>query len=1145
MVCQVDAQKYELPKIIPPSTTAQNFMRYGEIPVDYSTGVPKINIPIYTIQGKKISLPISISYHASGIKVHDVASEVGLGWILNAGGIVSRTILTSNDEQDHYSDKKYSNAEDFLSWVGNTVNNSYNPSCVNYPGVHVVEMLLNANPGDDLISDRYFYQLPNGSSGVFRYEYKKNGISESSPPIMLPYRPYKIEKNVLRTSYGNDVTEYRITDDEGVLYKFQRFQEPNNGSTEWFITDMISADGTETIKFNYSPQRVISRGTPTSSLLLPKNFIMGAGNNDCDPSQFEPYPISRGMVTDHRSYSVALSSIESNDLIVSISYSDREDFQYLKKISEIKIATKRKPENIEKKFVFNHSYFGNLVNTPEHEKTDKRLKLDSINVLGRDMSSQESFSFYYESQNLPPYSSQSIDFWGYYNGANNGSLVPKNFLPKKYQNTGDGGDRMADDGSLAKACMLREIKYPLGGKTKFEFERAYVNGVVSTPNGDGYFGGFRVSKITNYSSKNEVSNIKTYKYEFPHYNIIGGDFYTYLQKYIDHSDPLRDFVYCSEFGGCWHKYSREIVSSTPIIPHDLSPGLPIAYSSVYEYDGTISENKGYTLYSYNMPSLISYTGDLREQHAFQEDRGNYEPKLTYKLIKNNEESKIAEEWNYYSNHFEQEFNTGINITRTLTNFAHDKQIDLANDGCHGCVMDYVQSIKANDTKAYSNANLLDYNIKRTYDQIDKSRYIDQRVDYSYNQHNLMVKDMTIVNTLGDNILTEYKYPYDFATLSPYNMMLMKNILTPVIEETITNTSKGKQIEKLRTVYDTWNGNIIEPKLIKAQTDVFFPLEDKVTFMSYDEKSNITSLKKNDDIPITYIWGYDKNLPIAKVDNSNLVSQLGSENQDKFISTSLYIPMGNTSYELGSFTITEEKNYKIDRNYENIPSIYSIMYQIRFENLNNNADSVSFTDITPSGGHTHTFTSQSQLLKPGTYKVHLSNIGYNGYQGFVEHIFNFTIYNTVKIDKSIPFHTSFEEDVEHVSTTHAKTGNKSHIGQYNLKIPPASLGYEKVIVSYWGKSHNSESWEYVEAIVDANGQNHNIGGSYYYIDEVRMYPINAMMTTYTYDPFYKHPTSILMPNNQGEYYKYGNFGRLIEVRNEKGELLKEYKYHYKQ
>ena len=80
-----------LKSVVHPSPQAAAYARYGEYPVDYSTGVPKIEIPLYTLDTGDYQLPISLSYHASGIKVTDVSTPVGLGWVLNAGGVISRT----------------------------------------------------------------------------------------------------------------------------------------------------------------------------------------------------------------------------------------------------------------------------------------------------------------------------------------------------------------------------------------------------------------------------------------------------------------------------------------------------------------------------------------------------------------------------------------------------------------------------------------------------------------------------------------------------------------------------------------------------------------------------------------------------------------------------------------------------------------------------------------------------------------------------------------------------------------------------------------------------------------------------------------------------------------------------------------------
>lgn len=81
-----------------PSPTAASLGEFGEIPVNLYTGKPNITIPIYEVKGRNLSVAISLSYDASGIKVEEIAGWVGLGWGLNAGGVITRTVRGLPDE---------------------------------------------------------------------------------------------------------------------------------------------------------------------------------------------------------------------------------------------------------------------------------------------------------------------------------------------------------------------------------------------------------------------------------------------------------------------------------------------------------------------------------------------------------------------------------------------------------------------------------------------------------------------------------------------------------------------------------------------------------------------------------------------------------------------------------------------------------------------------------------------------------------------------------------------------------------------------------------------------------------------------------------------------------------------------------------
>ena len=84
--------------VMMPSPTAASLGKYTDIPVSYYSGVPSVGIPIYTVAEGPLSLPVSLSYHASGVKVGETPSWVGQNWSLSAGGMVSRTVQSIKDE---------------------------------------------------------------------------------------------------------------------------------------------------------------------------------------------------------------------------------------------------------------------------------------------------------------------------------------------------------------------------------------------------------------------------------------------------------------------------------------------------------------------------------------------------------------------------------------------------------------------------------------------------------------------------------------------------------------------------------------------------------------------------------------------------------------------------------------------------------------------------------------------------------------------------------------------------------------------------------------------------------------------------------------------------------------------------------------
>lgn len=104
-----------LPQVTPMTPEAASLAKYINYPVSHATGLINITIPLYEINVSDIKLPITLSYHSSGLKVNDRGDWVGAGWTLNAEPTITRVVDGKPDEE-HFLDEKFFDNEDMDKW---------------------------------------------------------------------------------------------------------------------------------------------------------------------------------------------------------------------------------------------------------------------------------------------------------------------------------------------------------------------------------------------------------------------------------------------------------------------------------------------------------------------------------------------------------------------------------------------------------------------------------------------------------------------------------------------------------------------------------------------------------------------------------------------------------------------------------------------------------------------------------------------------------------------------------------------------------------------------------------------------------------------------------------------------------------------
>lgn len=428
---------------IPPSPTASSLGKYGQYPVSYYTGVPKIEIPLFEIKEKDITVPISLSYHASGIKVDDVSSWVGLGWSLNAGGVITRTIMGLPDE--HHNG--------FLGYngVGAKVERYYQELMSESERKTYLKNLADGTWDGE--PDIFYFNFL-GRSGKIVFDTNGN-------PAIIPHQKLQIQGSIQNT------TGFTIVAEDGTKFLFDVMEttrvvrncnidlgDGNERVTSWYLSKIITPLNT-VIQFTYTTEQTSYQLTTQQT----KTVSYPGGNlipDDC--SSFESNVFCTDTFMGETKRLIQISSINYH-----LDFSPNLVDNYVpggKTLDKISIKTKC-DDQIVKAYKFEYGSISN-----------DRISLDKLYEESSIGERSSPYQFFYKTKLfMPARLSSKQDHWGYFN-SNSGSLMPKTehvISSPCTKVTLDDGNREPDANEMLNASLY-EIVYPTCGRTTFEFE---------------------------------------------------------------------------------------------------------------------------------------------------------------------------------------------------------------------------------------------------------------------------------------------------------------------------------------------------------------------------------------------------------------------------------------------------------------------------------------------------------------------------------------------------------------------------------------------------------------------------------------------------------------------------------------------------
>lgn len=445
----------------PPTPELINLGIYGQIPTSAYTGKANITIPIFTIELNDINVPISLNYNTGGITVDEIASWVGLGWNLTAGGVITRINLGEDDffanrvgiktfEQLKQKDfPTHKVLEDIIEsgYYDGEPDIFYYNFC-GYNGTFIIDEAKNIRLLDDnkqLLSVEYDNQEIQGIEYTTIIITNNKGIKYFFNREDGEYTTYRTQKYSYKFSYKLEAQD--ISDIEKYI---------QNG---WYLSKIVALNG-EYVQFYYLKDTICQESSMQGIMYyddydgwLANNFRMTVCLHQSPPNTYTPPPPDMTEIEINSNYFTRKQTENISRKILKIVCSNGIEINFINQKNFRKdLPTKTffpgsKPINnyvldkIEiigngKKTIWSlgYTHFNSNIINENSDDADRiksewyyRLILKQICLLSEnfDTLNRYKFEYYGEKQNekkLPHrYSYSCKDYYGYCNGESNSS----------------------------------------------------------------------------------------------------------------------------------------------------------------------------------------------------------------------------------------------------------------------------------------------------------------------------------------------------------------------------------------------------------------------------------------------------------------------------------------------------------------------------------------------------------------------------------------------------------------------------------------------------------------------------------------------------------------------------------------------------